>query len=275
MSFNISRSNSRVITLKNLDGTVAGTIRITNPTKKKLKRIKYNFKEISAQILRSKTSVSSSQVVVRARGKVAMLQRMLRTGEYDDKALENAIIHAKKMVRIAKKKTKHLKEEEKAKYQGFCSVETNQNNPEIELEEEEDIEEAEPELSDEELKRLMQEFQELMKESMSEMGEEMGLGDLAEELTMTVQKDMSPEDLENLKKKHRAEELKEIMQADMKYLKALFEQMEKEKQGGSVSNSSFNNNSNGVSLQLGGMELPVQVQETPVITEGGSIDVSI
>ena len=56
---------------------------------------------------------------------------------------------------------------------------------------------------------------------------------------------MDPEDLEMLKKKHRAKELRKITEADMEYLKALFNELEKEKQ----------DNQNGVSLELAGIEV--------------------
>ncbi len=73
---------------------------------------------------------------------------------------------------------------------------------------------------------------------------------------------MSPEDLELLKKKHRSEEIRDIMDANRKYLRAMFEQLAREKQ----------ELSNGVSLQLSGTEMPVQM-EAPIMTEGGTIDV--
>ena len=82
--------------------------------------------------------------------------------------------------------------------------------------------------------------------------------------------------MERLKKKHRADEMREVMEADMKYLKALMFRLEKEKQEGS---------SSGVSLQLSGVDMPVQsvsvdmpIEATTdqlVVAEGGSIDISV
>lgn len=259
MGVKIGTDNSRVIELKDRNGTVVGSIRISNPTKKKLKHAQYSFRELSDLIIRSKTSNGAYHVVTMARAKIAVLQKKLKTGEYNDKELESAIIHAKKMERIARKKAKHLKEEERAKNQGFCLTESE----EMEASDLEEEKEEVVELSKEELEKLMQEFQELMKESMKE---EMGVSDLADEfMGVEIQKDMTPQDLERLKKKHRSDEMKEITEANMKYLKALFQEMEKEKQS----------SSNAVSLQLSGTEMPVQVTETPVMIEGGNFDVSL
>ena len=121
----------------------------------------------------------------------------------------------------------------------------------------------------------MRELEQLMAESMEELQEASQLDELTEEFVGVVEENMDPEDLELLKKKHRSEELREINDADMKYLKALFDKLEKEKE--SASNGiHFDSQSdmNGVSLQLAGMDMPVEVSE-PVLTEGGSIDVTI
>ena len=132
----------------------------------------------------------------------------------------------------------------------------------------------------------MQELESLMEESMEELEEAAGLEDFMDGMMCVVQKDMEPEDLEQLKKKHRAEELQEIMEADMKYLKALFNRLEREKREG-VSWSSNNGSSpsvqstqsdsaRGVSLQLAGTDIPVeQTAEVPAaaIAEGASVDI--
>ena len=57
----IKRGNSvttRTV-LRNADGTYAGSISVTKPAPKKTKKLNYNFKEISAMILQTKTSCSS------------------------------------------------------------------------------------------------------------------------------------------------------------------------------------------------------------------------
>lgn len=75
----------------------------------------------------------------------------------------------------------------------------------------------------------------------------------------------------------------------MVYLKALFYKLAQEKQQGSsgvggspgsgVGDSGAGGGScdggSGVSLELGGMEMPVETAEAPVMPEGGSIDAMV
>lgn len=77
------------------------------------KSLSYNPKEISSQIMRAKKAVGASQVLSRARAKLAMLKRAQATGEYDLAELENAIAHAKRMVDCAGMKVSNLREEDR------------------------------------------------------------------------------------------------------------------------------------------------------------------
>ena len=77
------------------------------------KSLSYNPKEISSQIMRAKKAVGASQVLSRARAKLAMLKRAQATGEYDLAELENAIAHAKRMIDCAGMKGKNLREEDR------------------------------------------------------------------------------------------------------------------------------------------------------------------
>ena len=77
------------------------------------KSLSYNPKEISSQIMRAKKAVGASQVLSRARAKLAMLKRAQATGEYDSAELENAIAHAKRMIDCAGMKVKNLREEDR------------------------------------------------------------------------------------------------------------------------------------------------------------------
>lgn len=262
-----SNSNVTKVVLKNTDGTVSGTIVMSKPKKGK-KKLQYNFKQISVQLMRSKTSGNASKIASKARGKIAQLRKMLKTGNYDDKELEAAILHAEQIERVARKRVKHLQEEESAKtHGGICEADI-EEYIEFDWEDFESKNNTEPYM--EELKALMQEFQELMLDTMQQMNEASGLAELSEELMVSVRTEMDPKDLELLKKKHRSDELREIMEADMKYLKAIFNKLEKEKKDASSGGSS-----GGISLELGGVEMPVANVEVPVITEGGSVDVTV
>ncbi len=256
MSIGIRNSNRKVIEIKNIDGTVVSTISISKPSKKKTKRLQYNYKLVSSQIMRAKTSVSARQAIARARGMTAMLRKKMKSGDYDEKELEHAILHAERMARVAKKRMKHLQEEENAKKTGeVCQLEPDEKKENISWMD------MTYEPDRKEMTELMQKFQDSMEDVLEELENAAGL----EEVLGIVQEDMTPADLELLKKKHRSDELREIMEADMEYLKALFGKLAKEKQDAE----------NGVSLELGGMEMPVPVAQIPTVTEGGSIDAPV
>ncbi len=193
----------------------AATVSFSKPKQKKTKRLNYSFK-------------SASKVVTKARAAIASLLRKTFSDDYDDQELEHAIIHARKMERVAKKRVKNLKKEEEIRQKGSS------DEMEEGLENAEDKnEDKEVRLSEEELQRMMEEYKELMEESMQEMAEELmeeSAKEMAEELNFDEMSDeleaavhdMDSEDLERLKKKHRSDEAREIMDADMKYLRAFF-----------------------------------------------------
>lgn len=268
-----TNSNNRVIQIKNLDGSVAATISVSKSAqnKSKKKKLNYNFKAISSQILLSKTSNSAGKAVTKARGTIAMLLRKVRSGEYDDQDLEHAIIHARKMERIAKKRMRHLKQEEEIEQKGKSEEVEDELTDELE---DQLAEEQEFEISEEELRQLLEEYEELMRESMEELSQEMELEDLSEEFCGAVY-EMEPEDLEQLKKKHRSDEMREIMDADMKYLRAVFNKLEKERQSLSSGAKSFTEVPAGVSLEIAGLDMPVEAPQMPVAVEGGSIDLTV
>lgn len=256
MSIGIGSSNRKVIEIKNIDGTVVSTISVSKPSKTKTKRLQYNYKLVSSQIMRAKTSVSARQAVTRARGMTAMLRKKMKSGDYDEKELEHAILHAERMARVAKKRMKHLQEEENAKKAGgVCFTEPDEKQENL------SGKDMAYKPDREERKELMQKFQDSMQDLLTELENAAGL----EEVLGGVQEDMEPADLERLKKKHRSDELREIAQADMEYLKALFGKLAKEKQDAV----------NGISLQLGGMEMPIPVAQMPAVIEGGSIDAPV
>lgn len=88
-------------------------------TSLKLRSLKYNFKNISSKILRSKTSASARQVVSQAKRELLRLKKERQNNtDGDTEELDAAIAHAKAMERVAKKKVKHLEEEEMAKASG-------------------------------------------------------------------------------------------------------------------------------------------------------------
>lgn len=283
---------------KNARGSVVRRYAGSSKSGKKLpKKINYNIRQISARILKCKTSGSARMALTGARSKVAQLKRQLYDDGVDRYGLEHAIIHATKIARVAKKKLKHLQEEEAAKTGGVCSgsqVDAEEDLEEISAEEllMEDAQDAGAYGSDpvqeieQELQRKMQqnrmeamqeEMQKEMQQLLEETAEETGLDELSEELISAFSADTDPEDLEEMKKKHRSEELKDILEADMKYLKAIFNKLQKEREANSSAGASAYSNmdSGGVSLELGGAEIPIDTEapaDISITTQGANID---
>lgn len=99
-------------------------------TTQKLKKLQYGYKSISSQLLRSRTSMDAAKVARKARRQLVMLKgkRMHESEKYDSYELEAAIAHAQAMVRVARKKVKHLQEEELMKVKGGpCAGELEEN----------------------------------------------------------------------------------------------------------------------------------------------------
>lgn len=233
----------------------------TKNTTLALKKLKYQFKNISSKILRSKTSQAAKQAAGQARREVMRLKRQKQSGNYDDDEIQAAIDHAKAMERVAKKKAKHLEEEELAKAAGgiwqgekVCTDEeerTSETDQNTDPEAEEELPcEASDAQSDMDLEKydypqldefllqtseLMVEMSDFTSEMMQELSdsmrdvmEEMGIDDLSDTM-LSVKKDIDPADLKMMKIKHRNKEMKEIVKADAEYLKAVFNHLEKMK----------------------------------------------
>lgn len=314
-------------------------------TQQKLKKLHYSFKSISSQLLQSKTSMDAAKVVRKARRQVISLQgkRLHESAKYDSNELEAAIAHAQAMLLVARKKVKHLQEEEMAKVKGgICAGSLEEKKEqENELAEEEKaaleqlsanggnrpakeeagdmffsqddamlarqewIEAYEEAMSQSGLQEMavsmndaMEDFADEMSDSMRELLEEMGLSELAES-TSGVEVDMDPEDYKQMKLKHRLEEMRAIALADAKYLKAMFNRMERAResaaqaisgkyaaQNGSGPAIVGGSSSGGMVIAANGGAAPAHVVDavsTPdavsavaaAPVEGGSVDVSI
>lgn len=283
------------IEMRHADGTSAGSISITKSLPKKTKKLPYSFKEISNRILQTRTSGGASRVLISARAKAAMLKGKLQSGEYDDRELRAAIAHAEAIAGVAKKRVKHLREEESAKRQGgLCEAELEERQEEEDTDwltaRGEDTKDAGEELQKlkREYQELKREYQKLMRDAWKKLEDSMretqDLEELSEELSIAAGDDMDPADLELMKKKHRAKEMREIMEADMKYLKAMFDKLAKEKQenisggiGGKGDGYDSYTNNSGVALELGGADIPVQMSaaDAAASVEGGAIDASV
>lgn len=144
----------------------------------------------------------------------------------------------------------------------------------------------------EQLERLTELVQQGVQETMEELLDDTvesvlvsgkGTFEMTEESLEIIPLKPEPEEFETKKKKHRSDVMRDIVEADNKYLKAFFERLQKEKQsaaggaGGSFGNSGssdlgFSNLSAGVSLELRGESVPVKTPAS-VAAAGGSVDV--
>ena len=241
----------------------------TKNTTLALKKLKYQFKSISSKILRSKTSQAAKQAAGQARREIMRLKRQKQNSDSDSEEIDAAIAHAQAMERVAKKKAKHLEEEEMVKAAGgICQGDR------ISEEETKDAQDAESEnaRNAEEMSRDLSayeyagneayagdsydisdyidlgmdafyaqtgDFMSEMSDFTSEMIQEMSdsLRDLMEEMgldglsdtAVSVNREMDPADLKMMKIKHRNKEMKDIVKADAEYLKAVFNHLEKMK----------------------------------------------
>ena len=251
----------------------------------KLKKLKYHYKDISSKIMRSKTSAMARQVVSQAKREVLRLKREKQSGKYDSEEIDAAIVHAKAMERIARKKVKHLEEEELAKACGGLCADNQISDERTEEEQEKDgtsIDELKREelqhedmqqeefLNDETiepitisemnvsvLEDLSQELFHEMSEELQDLMSELGLDELNDSL-LGAKRDMDPADLKEMKIKHRNREMKEIVKADNEYLKAYFKYLEKQ-DSTTVMNNTFGStyespcesiNSNGLVCEM-------------------------
>ncbi|MBE5829348.1 MAG: hypothetical protein E7305_07790 [Butyrivibrio sp.] len=258
--------------LYDANGNHVGTIGICKPTKqtgKKKKPVLYSFKQVSSQVLQAKTSTKAMQVSNGIRAKIGLLKKQLKNGDVDEEEILRAILHAEMVQRACDKKKKNLKMEETAERSMEAEEELPANPEEVPDEEIKELEQAEFEALMEKLEMTADEMMEAAEET-AELDEE--LDEMAEALSGS----MTPEDLEQLKVKHRSDEARDILKADLKYLKALFDRLQSEKEN--AGKSSFNGCiDSGVSLSLGGMDMPVMdaVSQSMPAETGGTFDTTV
>lgn len=210
---------------------------------------------------------------------------------YDDDEVFAALMHAQAIVRVAKKREKHLEEEEQAEKKiekdgTFCEADLEEKTEEAASKQGQkaEREQAKAKMDMQRMQKLMEQYERMMQEAMKELEQLDSMDELSGEMGIDGEISMDPADLELMKKKHRADEMRAIMEADMKYLKFMFDKLEKEKQSNTVSsftsvstNDAGNNSgSQGVSLELGGVDIPVEAApDAMAIVEGGAIDAAV
>lgn len=102
-----------------IEMTKKRSMSVKKQTKKKAKKkLKYNSREIATQLAQTTRSIGAGQVLIRASDKLAQLQKMAVTGDYDMNEMRAAIAHARSMVKCARLKKNHLLEEENVEREG-------------------------------------------------------------------------------------------------------------------------------------------------------------
>lgn len=292
MMLGISVSNRKRMEIKDMSGKVVGSVTVAKGKASQVvvkKRLPYSFKEISTRLLKTKKSGNAHQVLISARQKAVSLRLMYKGGVYDDDEVLAALMHAQAIVRVAKKREKHLQEEERAEKKigkdgVFCEADLEEKTEEASSRQthKEEREQTKAKMDLQRMQKLMEQYERMMQEAMKELEQLDNMDALSEELGIDGEVSMDPEDLELMKKKHRADEMRAIVEADMKYLKFMFDKLEKERQSNnnsisSYSSVSYDNNSSAndsVSLELGGVDIPVEAApDAMTIVEGGAVDV--
>lgn len=80
--------------------------------KKPKKKLNYNPREISNQLVRANKSRNAAVVLSRARIKLGSLNRAYASGQYNEAEMRTAMAHARRMVECSRLKVRNLKEEE-------------------------------------------------------------------------------------------------------------------------------------------------------------------
>lgn len=247
------------------------------------KPLNYNYKEVSNKIQRAKNSITAGQAMLSAKRKVLELKRKIANGDGDSDELQLALTHATRMEMVARKKKHNLELEELAeitrqrdeKLDKMKETASDMKNQMIEAKEDEigeseddifeereemldelqeEIKEKNEEISEETMAELNKQIAEFGEEALREMEEAM---ELLEDLEM-LDPHMSEEELEKVKRKHRASEEKAILKADMDYLKdTIKHQMSQTNSMSGLGSGSSSFNSAAFSASVGGADISV------------------
>ena len=252
--------------------------------KKKRKPVHYNAREVAVKIQRAKTSVTAGQAVLSAKRKVLDLRRKITAGSGDPEELQLALNHAKRMEIVAKKKKSHLELEEMVQVtqerderKKTAGESASDMRPTLVSAVEEKITRREDEVFREREEMIHEAVQESLNdprkvtdEMLDELNEMLASfdEDVLKRLEETmealsgveaVDPHMSREEFENFRRKHRLAENKEIVKADMEYLKGMIRhQME----SGSISGMQGVTGISGVAgvgTETSGMLIDMQV----------------
>lgn len=174
--------------------------------KAKKKNLNYNRREVSSQVLRANKLGSAARALATARTKVATLRRSVGTGQYDENELRIAIAHAESIVKTAKKKLGNLKEEQLKEKRVSREKQTNTLKNRVKKQ------------------RVRAKRQQIKRELSTERQQ--------------TERQMRAKELrvKQLRRRHRGEELADVAEADLKYIK----DMDRYRRYGGTENSGRN-----------------------------------
>jgi len=296
-----SKENTNPYTTSSEDMT-NGLFDITDSSEKEddEKDVKYNYnsREVATRIQRAKTSLSAGQAVLSAKRKVLEVKRKISAGKGDPEELQLALTHARRMEMVARKKKNHLELEEMV--QTVQKRDENLDKREEMVNDlksaavnlgEEKIYKAEDEIFEERAKQISEALEYIresnaqiseealadINEMISEFGEE-ELKELEEAMEMlenmeVVDPHMSKEDLEKLKRKHRAAEQKAMVKADMDYLKGMIKLQNSTQTVKPVQTNTSTVSAGAVSMPQ--MTAATGITPSVSISEGATIDIQV
>ena len=96
-------------------------------TKTTKQPVNYSFRKVSAAIARAKNVNQASNALTSANSALSALRRKSASGQYNDDELQIAINHAKKMVRVARKKVQNIRRESQMESDDKGTVHRKQN----------------------------------------------------------------------------------------------------------------------------------------------------
>lgn len=174
--------------------------------KAKKKNLNYNRREVSSQVLRANKLGTAARALATARTKVATLRRSVGTGQYDENELRIAIAHAESIVKTAKKKLSNLKEEQFKEKRVSREKQANALKNQVK-------------------KQRVRAKRQQIKRELSAKRQQSERQMRAKELRV-----------KQLKRRHRGEELADVAEADLKYIK----DMDRYRRYGGAENSGRN-----------------------------------
>lgn len=201
----------------------------SSTTKKKLN---YNYRDVSGQLLRAKKVQGASNALSRAKSKLSMLRRCAASGQYDTKEVAAAIAHARRMVECAQLKIRNLKTEEmeQRKNRNENSAEERQQKGEV--------------------KRRVAAKERELREKMA-----------IDEIQKVQQEKTKRQQMIQQRRRHRNQEQGKINEADMKYLKQQAENYRCENSGSTMINSDVILNLSAEASRLSEAQIKFQAEQ--------------